>query len=262
MEPFLESSDRVAAPSVRAVARESSPIATAVSVVVPVFDEEGAAGALAREIRDVLRAAGVTYEILFVDDASRDGTVLALRATHDEIPELAVVRHAVNCGQSAAVATGFRRARGEVVVTLDGDGQNDPADIPRLLAALSSADAATGIRTERHDTLVRRVSSRVANGFRDVITGDRVADAGCGIRAVKRRALREIPIFNGMHRFLPTLLRAQGFTVAEVPVGHRPRTTGRSKYGIGNRLLRGIVDCFAIRWWRARAVRAMREDAP
>ncbi|MFG0320058.1 MAG: glycosyltransferase family 2 protein [Planctomycetota bacterium JB042] len=245
-----------------AIADAADGAAPRVSVVVPVYDEEGAVAALAREIHAVLAGERIPHEIVFVDDASRDRTVAVLEETSADVPTLVVARHERNCGQSAAVATGFRRARGDVVVTLDGDGQNDPADIPRLLAALAGADAATGVRTKRHDSFVRRASSRIANGFRNAVTGDRVVDAGCGIRAVDRRALREVPVFNGMHRFLPTLLRAEGFTVAEIPVSHRPRTTGRSKYGIGNRLFRGIVDCLAIRWWRARAVPTMRERRP
>jgi dolichol-phosphate mannosyltransferase len=146
-----------------------------------------------------------------------------------------------------------------VVVTLDADGQNDPADIPALLAALRpGVDCVTGVRTQRQDSFVKRVSSRVANAYRNWITGDRVTDAGCTFRAVRRAALREVPVFNGLHRFLPTILRRQGFTVAELPVNHRPRTRGVSKYGVGNRLWRGLRDCFAMRWYAARVIPADR----
>jgi len=170
-----------------------------------------------------------------------------------------LLRHAGRCGQSAALATGLRAARGAVVLTLDADGQNDPADLPRLIEALAGgADAACGVRARRHDTWVRRASSRIGNGFRDVVTGVRVRDAGCALRALRRECLAELPVFDGLHRFIPTLLRLQGFHVVQVPVGHRPRRAGVSKYGIGNRLLRGIVDCLAMRWFARRLPPARR----
>jgi hypothetical protein len=137
---------------------------------------------------------------------------------------------------------------------MDADQQNDPADIPALLAAPKDADAVCGIRRQREDDWVKRISSRVANGFRNRVTKDTISDAGCTFRALRREALREIPVFNGMHRFLPTLMRLQGFTVVEIGVNHRPRTLGESKYGVGNRMFRGLVDCFAILWWRKRCL--------
>ncbi len=148
--------------------------------------------------------------------------------------------------------------RGSVIITIDGDQQNDPADIPALLKALESADAVCGVRRKREDDWVKRISSRVANRFRNRVTGDTISDAGCTFRALKADTLREIPVFNGMHRFLPTLLRLQGYKVVEILVNHRPRTRGESKYGIGNRMFRGLIDCFAIRWWRRRCVPANR----
>jgi glycosyltransferase involved in cell wall biosynthesis len=163
-------------------------------------------------------------------------------------------RHNLNCGESAAEATGFAHARGEWIITIDADQQNDPADIPSLLEASKNVDAVCGVRTKREDDFVKRISSRIANGFRNWVTGDVIADAGCTFRALRKEALREIPVFNGMHRFLPTLLRLQGFTVIEIPVNHRPRTRGESKYGIGNRMFRGLIDCFAIHWWRKRCL--------
>lgn len=229
-----------------------------VSVVLPFFDEEGCVERLVREVEGVLHATGQSFEILGVDDASRDRTGAILDRLEATSRHVRAIHHTVNCGQSAALASGFRAARGAVVVTLDGDEQNDPASIPDLLAALARADAACGVRTVRRDSWVRRASSRIGNGFRNLVTGDRVTDAGCGFRALRREVLEELPVFNGLHRFLPTILRAQGFSVVEVPVKHRPRTSGRSKYGIGNRLVRGIVDCLAVRWYRRRAVRAIR----
>lgn len=166
-----------------------------------------------------------------------------------------LLRHRVNSGESAAQATGFHHARGEVVITMDADLQHDPRDIPRLLDVLGEGVAAAcGVRGKREDGWVRRLSSRVANGFRNLVTGDRISDAGCTFRAIRREALREIPVFNGMHRFLPSILRFQGFLVLELPVAHRPRFKGQSKYGIGNRVWRGVVDCLAMRWYRRRCV--------
>jgi hypothetical protein len=141
---------------------------------------------------------------------------------------------------------------------MDADQQNDPADIPALMEASKNADAVCGVRKQREDDWVKRISSKIANGFRNRVTKDVIADAGCTFRILRREALREIPVFNGMHRFLPTLLRLQGFTVAEIAVNHRPRTRGESKYGIGNRMFRGLVDCFAILWWRKRCFPAKR----
>ncbi|CAB1055654.1 Glycosyl transferase, group 2 family [Olavius sp. associated proteobacterium Delta 1] len=148
------------------------------------------------------------------------------------------------------------------VVTMDADQQNDPADIPTLLEASKEADAVCGIRQNRQDDWVRRISSRIANGFRNWVTQDDIADAGCTFRAVRRVALGEIPVFKGMHRFLPTLLRLQGFKVIEIPVNHRPRTRGESKYGVRNRLFRGLIDCFAILWFRKRCFPANRFSPP
>lgn len=238
--------------------RAALPVAPRLSVVIPAFNEVDNIGPLVAEVAGVLGGLEGGFEILVVDDASTDGTADALRAL--DIPALRAVFHRFNCGQSAAVASGFHAARGEWVATLDGDGQNDPADLPAMLArALAGGgDCVTGVRRRRQDNFVRRVSSRVANGFRNLITGDRVTDSGCGVRVVRRTALREVPVFNGMHRFLPTLLRGQGFSVIEHEVNHRERRSGVSKYGVGNRLWRGIRDCFGVRWYLRRAVRAER----
>jgi glycosyltransferase involved in cell wall biosynthesis len=229
-----------------------------ISVVLPCFNEEGCVEALTDEIAGVLDGLGVRYEVLFVDDCSTDGTLAALGRAELRHPEVRVVRHSVNCGESAASATGFHHARGSVVVVMDSDQQNDPADIPRLLEALRGADCVATRRRRREDDWVKRISSKVGNGFRNAITGVRVSDAGCTYRAIRREALREVLVFNGMHRFLPTMLQLQGWRVVEIEVNHRPRTTGRSKYGIGNRMWRGIADCFAMRWYRRRVVPAQR----
>ena len=230
------------------------------SVVVPAYNEEENVVPLAEEIIAALTTLPGGFELILVDDASTDAT--AHRIKQLKHPRVRAVYHRINCGQSAAVGSGFQAAQGEWVATLDGDGQNDPADLPAMLekAVHDRVDCVTGVRRKRQDNFIRRFSSRVANGFRNWITGDQVSDSGCGIRVVRRTALREIPVFNGMHRFLPTLLRGQGYTVAETAVNHRERLRGTSKYGVHNRLWRGIRDCFGIRWYLKRAVRSDRLD--
>lgn len=228
------------------------------SVVVPTYNEEENVIPLAEEIIAALATLRGGFELILVDDASTDSTArLIAQFKH---PQVRGVFHRVNCGQSSAVASGFQAASGEWVATLDGDGQNDPADLPAMLeqAIKSSVDCVTGVRRKRQDTYIRRLSSKVANGFRNWITGDQVSDSGCGIRVVRRSAVRELPVFNGLHRFMPTLLRGQGFTVDETTVNHRERLRGTSKYGVHNRLWRGIRDCFGIRWYLKRAVRSDR----
>jgi glycosyltransferase involved in cell wall biosynthesis len=240
--------------------------AVEISVVLPCYNEAGSVDGLTEELHSVLAGLGRSFEIVYVDDASSDDTPQVLDKLRIRYRELRVIRHARNSGESAAQATGFRRARGERIVTMDSDGQNDPRDLPRLLAGLENADCVCGVRSVRQDDWLKRVSSVLANAFRRAITGDRqIRDAGCTYRALRRGALGELPVFNGMHRFLPTILRIQGYAVIEVPISHRPRTAGESKYGVGNRLWRGIADCLAIRWLAHRAVpavRALPEDPP
>jgi dolichol-phosphate mannosyltransferase len=232
------------------------------SLVIPVYNEEENLGPLLEELFPILNDIGVDFEVICVDDASTDNSVAVLWELKGKYDKLRVIQHLMNCGESAGEATGFANAHGEWIVTMDADQQNDPADIPALLEASRTADAVCGIRQKREDDWVKRISSRIANGFRNWITKDVVADAGCTFRALKREALREVPVFNGMHRFLPTLLRLQGFKVVEIPVNHRPRTRGVSKYGIGNRMFRGLVDCFAILWFRKRCFSANRASCP
>ena len=233
----------------------------ALSVVIPVFNEEDNLAPLLGELEPVLRSLGKPFEVICVDDKSTDASLARLRDLRAGRPWLRVIAHRVNSGESAAEATGFRHARGEVVVTLDADGQNDPADIPGLLDALGpGVDAVCGVRRTREDDRVKRISSRLANRFRNAVTGDRIRDAGCTYRALRRAALGDLPVFNGLHRFLPSLLRWQGYRVVEREVGHRRRLRGRSKYGVGNRFWRGLRDCLAMRWYRARAVRGDRVE--
>lgn len=226
----------------------------AVSVVIPVFDEEESLPRLVGEVRAALDGAAIAFEAVLIDDGSRDGSLGVARRLAAEDRRFRVLRLPRNRGQSAAMGAGFRAARAPVVVTLDADLQNDPADIPRLVAELEGWDVVSGVRAKRRDSLVRRLSSRIANRVRSAILRDGVSDVGCSLKAYRSEYLREVPVFNGMHRFLPALVAMQGARIKEVPVSHRPRVHGVSKYGIGNRLWRGIADLAAVRWLQARWV--------
>jgi dolichol-phosphate mannosyltransferase len=240
----------------------------AISVVIPVCNEQDNVGPLAREIHAAL-AGRHAFETIFVDDGSTDDTARAVREARDAgMPEIRLVRHSVRSGQSAAVATGVREARAPWIATLDGDGQNDPADIPRLLQAALAAEPprlrlVMGNRTTRRDTWLRRLSSRIANGVRGGLLKDGTPDTGCGIKVFDRAAFLDMPRFDHMHRFMPALFQREGYEVVSVPVNHRERTRGKSKYGIHNRLWVGIVDLFGVMWLIRRASPriSIREDA-
>jgi dolichol-phosphate mannosyltransferase len=235
------------------------PDPTDISVIAPAFNERDCLPLLVRAIHDTLHAAGSRFEILLVDDASNDDTAGAIHRIRELYPEVRSITHRSNFGQSAAIASGFREARGDILVTLDADMQNPPSEIPKLLAELTpGTDAVCGVRRKRNDSYIRRISSRVANAARDWITGVPVRDAGCGMRVIRRNALDELPVFNGLHRFLTTILILQGFSVKEVEIAHAARPAGKSKYGVHNRLWRGLLDCFAIRWYAWRAIPSTR----
>jgi len=229
------------------------------SIVIPIFNEADNLAPLHAELAQVLAELPLSCEILFVDDASIDDSARIMHKLRSQDARVRIVSHAINCGESAAQASGFRQARGELVLTMDGDLQNDPHDIPRFLAALTAEiDCVCGVRTVRRDSLTKRISSQIGNGARNLLTGDHITDAGCTYRLMRRTTLREVPIFNGMHRFLPTLLRAQGYRVMEIMINDRPRQYGMSKYGINNRLWRGLYDCLGVRWYLQRAIPAVR----
>jgi glycosyltransferase involved in cell wall biosynthesis len=223
-----------------------------VSIVIPVYNEEESLPILTGEIEATMADVGGSYEVLFVDDGSTDDSLEVLRGLAAERPQLRLLRLPENSGQSAALGLGFRAARAPVVVTLDADLQNDPADIPRLLAELEGCDVVSGVRAERHDSWVRRVSSRIANRVRDRVIHDGVTDVGCSLKAYRRELLRHLPAWNGMHRFLPALVKMQGARIREIEVRHRPRVHGESKYNIRNRLWRGLADLAAVRWLQSR----------
>ncbi|MBM3317643.1 MAG: glycosyltransferase [Candidatus Eisenbacteria bacterium] len=227
-----------------------------ISIIVPARDEAATIPQLAAEIEAAMGASGRDWECLWIDDGSVDDTLLRLRELRARRGEHHFLSLDRGYGQSAALAVGFLRARGRVLVTLDADLQNDPADIPRLLAELEAGPAAMvqGVRIRRRDRWLRRASSRVANGFRNRVTGEAIRDIGCALRALRAECVERIPLFRGMHRFLPTLVRMGGWGVVEIPVAHRPRGGGRAKYGIRNRLWAGLLDTFGVRWWRSRRV--------
>jgi dolichol-phosphate mannosyltransferase len=225
------------------------------SAVVPAYNEVESLGPLVTELRAALDSTGRTWEMVLVDDGSSDGTAERMRAMALNEPRIRVLRLEQNAGQSAALAAGLAAARGDVVVTMDADLQNDPADIPALLAALEHADVVSGVRAKRNDTWIRRVSSRVANATRRAVLGDSITDIGCSLKAYRREVLEGLPMFVGVHRFLPALCGFRGARVVEVPVHHRARTLGTSKYGMGNRLWRGIHDLIGVSWLKKRLVR-------
>jgi len=218
-----------------------------VSVVVPLFNEEENVPILQGELTAALR--GLDYEIIFVDDGSTDGTVQRIAPD----PRVQLVRFERNAGQSAAMYAGLNSARGNVAILIDGDLQNDPADIPRLLAEVErGADLVCGYRAQRKDTVVKRITSRVANFVRSRFTKDGVRDTGCTLKAMKRECVTALLPFKGMHRFIPALVKGAGYRLVEIPVNHRPRKFGLSKYGLGNRALRATTDMFGVRWLLSR----------
>ena len=221
--------------------------APAVSVIVPLFNEEENISILQSELRAALD--GLDYEIVFVDDGSVDCTIERIETA----PNVRLIRFEKNTGQSAALYAGLQAARGANAVLIDGDLQNDPADIPRLLAEIArGADLVCGYRINRQDTLVKRLTSRIANALRSRFTKDGVRDTGCTLKAIRRECVSALVPFKGMHRFIPALIKGAGYRLVEIPVNHRPRRFGRSKYGLGNRALRATIDMFGVRWLLSR----------
>jgi dolichol-phosphate mannosyltransferase len=217
------------------------------SVVIPLYNEEANLPILQEELRTAL--SGLDYEIIFVDDGSVDRTAERIEPAGN----IRVIRFEKNSGQSAAIYAGLTAARGATVVIIDGDLQNDPADIPKLLAEIArGADLVCGYRVKRQDTFVKRATSRIANAVRSRYTKDGVRDTGCTLKAMRRECVSALFPFKGMHRFIPALVKAAGYQLVEVPVNHRPRRFGESKYGLGNRALRATIDMFGVRWLLSR----------
>ena len=223
------------------------PGSPAVSVVVALFNEEESVAVLQSELRDALR--NVDHEVIFVDDGSVDRTVERIESGTN----VRLIRFERNAGQSAAIYAGLEAARGRTAVLIDGDLQNDPADIPKLLAEIArGADLVCGYRAHRKDTVVKRLTSWIANTVRSRFTKDGVRDTGCTLKAMRRECVGALVPFKGMHRFIPALVKGAGYRLVEIPVNHRARRFGQSKYGLGNRALRATIDMFGVRWLLSR----------
>ncbi len=227
------------------------------SVVAPAHNEVDNLPRLLEEIAAALAKLERNWEVVITDDASTDGTADVLRDLRKRYPQLRVLSMRQRSGQTAAVDAGLRHARGTFVATLDADLQNDPADIPRMLDLLQSqrCDFVNGWRADRHDPWIRLVSTRIANSVRNWLTHEQIHDSGCGLRVFRRECIDRLKLFNGMHRFLPTLVKMEGYRVIEVPVNHRPRTAGKAKYGVLNRVFKALRDAFAVRWMQQRTIR-------
>jgi dolichol-phosphate mannosyltransferase len=229
-----------------------------ISFVIPCYNEEGNLRKLVESVLAVVGRLEVSLEIVITDDCSQDESWEVLKELAAGDPRIRVQRFAVNRGKSAAAWAAMKIARGQYIVTLDADLQNDPEDVPKLLAALKDYDCANGTRLEsrKHgDNFIRILSSRIANWVRNKLSGDNISDAGCGFRAFKRECITNLKLFEGMHRFMPTLFKIEGYTVTEVPVSNHPRHTGRSKYGVWNRVFASFYDLLAVRWMKRRMLK-------
>ncbi len=226
-----------------------------ISVVVPVYNEEGNLPLLIPKLAEVLKGLGRSHEMIFVDDGSSDGSPRILKEMASQYPFLRVLRFKENRGLSTALVAGMRETQGEKIVTLDSDLQSDPADIPKLLEYLDRYDMATGWRQRREDSWLKKISSKIGNAVRNWVSVDTIQDSACTLRAFKKECIKEIPVFNGMHRFLPTLVKMGGYRIIEVPVSHHPRKFGKSKFNIRNRMVRSFVDLLAVKWMKERTIR-------
>ena len=226
-----------------------------ISVVVPVYNEEENLPILIPQIVSVVEPLAQTYEMIFVDDGSTDLSRDILKKMASQYASLRLLGFKRNCGETAAGAAGLKEARGKVIVTLDADLQNDPRDIPRMLEYLKDYDMVTGWREKREDSWVKRITSKIANRIRNRLSGETIRDSGCTYRVYKRECLQNLKLYKGMHRFMPTLVKMEGFRVVEVPISHHPRKFGASKYTTWNRMWRAFVDLLAVRWMKSRHIR-------
>jgi dolichol-phosphate mannosyltransferase len=224
------------------------------SVVIPIKNEEENIKALIQEIEPVMEGLRQKWELICVDDGSTDRSLLILQDLCKHKPFMRILSFTRNFGQSAAFAAGFKAARGELIITLDGDRQNDPADIPKLTAAIADCDLVVGWRVNRKDTFQKRFISRLSNGVRSRLCRDGIHDTGCSLKVYRKEALGQIKMYRGMHRFLPALFKIEGFRVKEIPVHHRERYKGETKYHLFNRSLGPIIDMFVVRWMRHRTL--------
>jgi len=226
-----------------------------ISVVVPVYNEEENLPILIPQLSKVLDPLAKSYEMIFVDDGSTDASRRILKEMASADSKIRVLGLKENCGETAAGAAGLKEARGDIVITIDADLQNDPRDIPRMLKYLKEYDMVTGWREKREDSWVKRVTSRIANRIRNRLSGETIQDSGCTFRAYRRECLQDLKLYKGMHRFMPTLVRMEGYRVIEIPIAHHPRRFGVSKYTTWNRMWRAFVDLLAVRWMKSRHIR-------
>ncbi len=229
-----------------------------ISLVIPAHNEEGNLQPLVEAIHTAMAPTGVEYEIVITDDCSTDRSWEVLRKLSENDPRLRAQRLEYNCGESAASWAGMQVSRGKYIATLDADLQNDPKDLPKFLEALQHADCVCGTRVETRgegDNFIRIASSRIANAVRNKLSGENISDAGCTYRAFKRECIGEVKFFKGGHRFLPTLIKMEGYTVSEISVSNNPRFSGSSHYGVWNRLFKSFYDLLAVRWMKSRIIR-------
>jgi dolichol-phosphate mannosyltransferase len=225
-----------------------------ISIVVPVYNEKENLVLLDQEITKSIKPLNKNYEVILVDDGSMDGSSELIRALQEKNSTIRLIRFGHNHGQTAAFAAGFDKARGDIIVTMDADLQNSPSDIPLLLTAIKDYDVVCGWRHKRNDPWIKKISSKVANSVRNSLSDESIADTGCSLKAFRRECFKEIKLYNGMHRFFPTLMKMEGFSVTQVKVGHYPRIHGHSKYNIRNRLFASFKDLLAIRWMKKRQI--------
>ncbi|MFH1778878.1 MAG: glycosyltransferase family 2 protein [Candidatus Omnitrophota bacterium] len=231
-----------------------------ISIIIPVYNEEENLALLAEGLFETLNNLGQNFEVIFIDDGSTDKGLATLQNLQKTHPQIRIIKFDRNHGQTAAFDCGFKAAKGDIIITMDADLQNDPNDIPKLIEVLKDCDMVYGWRRKRRDPFLKLAASKVANYIRNKLTGEDIKDVGCSLKAYKRKCLNNLKLYNGMHRFLPTLVKLEGFEVKEIEVSHRPRKYGRSKYNIRKRLIWPFLDLLAVRWMKKRQLRYKWEE--
>lgn len=226
-----------------------------ISIIIPVYNEEENLPILAERTFSVMRKLGEKFEVIFIDDGSTDKSLAVMRGLRNTHPEIRIIKFEYNWGQTAAFDCGFKAAKGDIMVTLDADLQNDPNDIPNMVEKLKICDMVYGWRRKRRDPLLKLISSKIANYIRNKLSDEDIKDTGCSLKAYKKDCLNNLKLYNGMHRFLPTLVKLEGFKVAEVEVSHHPRKYGKSKYNVRKRLIWPFLDLLAVSWMKKRHLR-------
>ena len=232
--------------------KPTNPETIEISIIVPVYNERENLVLLDQEITKSIKPLNKNFEVILVDDGSMDGSSELIRVLQEKNSTIRLIRFGHNHGQTAAFAAGFDKARGDIIITMDADLQNSPSDIPLLLTAIKDYDVVCGWRHKRNDPWIKKISSKVANSVRNSLSDESIADTGCSLKAFRRECFKDIKLYNGMHRFFPTLMKMEGFSVTQVKVGHYPRIHGHSKYNIRNRLFASFKDLLAIRWMKKR----------